>query len=133
MKSFLRHIIITAIASILASTALMAQGGRIVTGIVRDASGEPVIAAAVYEKGTQNGVMTDADGKYSLKVSGPQSVIVFSVLGFSEREETIGRRTVIDVTLEEDSTMLEEIERQGYDPVAAEEIIEKNLKEGTSL
>lgn len=124
MKSFLKHIIIATITSILVSTAAFAQGNRTVTGIVRDASGEPVIAAAVFEKGTQNGVMTDMDGKYVLKVSGPQSVIVFSVLGFSDHEETVGKRTVIDVTLEEDSTMLEEAEvvAVGYGTVARRDL-----------
>ena len=45
-----------------------------VTGVVKDKSGEPIIGANILEKGTTNGVITNVDGQYTLKVKGANSV-----------------------------------------------------------
>jgi len=79
--------------------------GRVVSG--DDNSGLPGVN--VVQKGTSNGTVTDIDGNYTLEVPGPESVIVFSSVGFLTEEVTIGNRTVIDVTLSSDITSLQEI------------------------
>ena len=68
---------------------------RTVTGTVTEASGYPAIGITVVEQGTQNGAVTDADGRYSITVAGPQSVLVFDALGYGTVTETVGSRSVV--------------------------------------
>ena len=66
---------------------VVAQGKKgNVTGIVTDASGEPIIGANVVEKGTTNGTITDIDGKYTLdNVSG--KILLISYIGYISQEK----------------------------------------------
>lgn len=57
-----------------------------VKGQVVDSNGEPIIGASVLEKGTNNGVITDIDGNFTLKVRNRSSVIVVSYLGYKTAE-----------------------------------------------
>lgn len=79
-----------------------------VKGIVVDATGEPLIGASVTEKGTTNGVMTGVDGDFSLNVP-KNAVLVFSYIGFLNKEVPVAGKTTIDITLEEDSKVLDEV------------------------
>ena len=56
-----------------------------VSGTVTDSNQEPVIGASVFEKGTSNGIITDVDGNFSLKVS-PNATIVISFIGYQTVE-----------------------------------------------
>lgn len=81
-----------------------------VTGrVVSQADGEPLPGVTVQLKGVALGTTTDFDGFYELQVPNRQSVLVFSYLGFKTLEETVGNRTQIDVSLEEDTQQLEEV------------------------
>ena len=55
-----------------------------VTGVVKDDLGEPLAGTKVQVKGTKNVVMTDANGKFSIRANKGQS-LVFSFVGFSEK------------------------------------------------
>ena len=67
-----------------------AQSGRIVTGVVKDATGETVIGVNVTVKGNAAlGTITDLDGKYSLNVPAQKSTLVFSFIGYQTVEKTI--------------------------------------------
>lgn len=79
------------------------------SGKVTDQSGLPIIGATVLLKGTSSGVVTDFDGKYTITVPDPANVLVFSSLGFKNLEVTVGSKTVINVTLEEDVSELDEV------------------------
>ena len=85
-----------------------------ISGTVTDASGVPVIGAAVFVVGnTSTGVMTDMDGKYSLSV--PQNAaIAVSCIGYATQTIQIGAETVYNVMLQEDSQLLEETVVIGY-------------------
>uniref|UniRef100_UPI000B0F6015 carboxypeptidase-like regulatory domain-containing protein n=1 Tax=Candidatus Symbiothrix dinenymphae TaxID=467085 RepID=UPI000B0F6015 len=84
-----------------------------VSGVVSDADG-PVIGASVVETGTPgNGVATDLDGKYTLRVS-PNATLRVSYLGYATREIAVNGRTSIDITLLEDAEMLAEVVVIGY-------------------
>ena len=61
-----------------------------VSGIVKDATGEPVIGASVVEKGTTNGTVTDLDGNFNLSVAS-NSTIVISFIGYSDQEFHISK------------------------------------------
>ena len=96
-----------------------------VSGRVVDASGVPLMAVTVFEDGkTSNGTATDADGNYSLSVSSSKATVVFSCLGFAEVKESVGGRSVINVTLNEEQLSLDaaEVVSVGYGTVARRDL-----------
>lgn len=85
-----------------------------VSGIVKDATGEPVIGASVVEKGTTNGTVTDLDGNFNLSVAS-NSTIVISFIGYSDQEFHISKdNMVLNVNLKEDTEMIDEVVVVGY-------------------
>ena len=78
------------------------------TGLVTDASNEPIIGASVVEKGTTNGVITDFDGNFALSVS-PKATIIISYVGYATQEIPVNGKNNIRVTLKEDTEMLDEV------------------------
>ena len=101
----------TCLAMLLASFSLMAQT-RLVSGTVVDNIG-PVQGVSVVEKGTNNGVVTDLDGNFSINVR-KGSVLSFSSIGFKTVEITVDDRSVYNVTLEEDQFLLDDVVVVGY-------------------
>jgi TonB-linked SusC/RagA family outer membrane protein len=82
---------------------------RMVTGTVRSsADNSPLPGVNVLVKGTNNGTTTNAEGGYSLQVTG-EPVLVFSFIGFRTQEAPLGDRTSLDVQLQEDVTNLQEV------------------------
>ena len=77
-----------------------------VKGTVKDANGEPVVAAGVLIKGTTNGVTTNLDGEYTIQVSS-RATLSFEALGFKHVEVPVQGKTVIDVVLSDDSERLD--------------------------
>ena len=101
----------TCLAMLLLSFSLMAQTKQ-VSGTVVDKVG-PVAGASVIEKGTQNGAVTDLDGKWSLSV--PQgATIVISSIGYKDVELLVGSQNVYNATLQEDRQLLDEVVVVGY-------------------
>ncbi|SOD12353.1 SusC/RagA family TonB-linked outer membrane protein [Pedobacter xixiisoli] len=85
-----------------------------VTGVVKDDKGLPLPGVGVKVKGTQQGVSTDAEGKFILKNVPSNAVIVFTSIGFKEKEVLFDGKSVINVTLEEDAKGLSEVVVVGY-------------------
>ncbi|MDR1783397.1 MAG: SusC/RagA family TonB-linked outer membrane protein [Dysgonamonadaceae bacterium] len=85
-----------------------------VKGTIRDVEGNPIIGASVVEKGTNNGVATDAYGEYGLTVKNPQSVIQVSYLGYLQQESAVGNKKQLDFVLEEDTRLMDEVVVIGY-------------------
>lgn len=96
------------------ANAMVVQQGKKVTGIVVDATGEPVIGANVVVKGTTNGTITDFDGNYTIEGVSASDVLVFSYIGYLSQEITVGNQAAINVTLSEDSQALDEVVVVGY-------------------
>lgn len=95
-------------------TSVAAQAQQTVTGHVTDPAGEPVIGATVAQKGNySNGTITDFDGRFSLKLPS-NATIVISYIGYKAQEIALKGRTAINVTMQEDSEMLEEVVVVGY-------------------
>lgn len=87
-----------------------------VSGTVSDETGSPLPGVSILLKGTTRGTTTDLDGKYS--ISGPASgVLVYSFIGYTTFEETVGNRSRIDVSLSPDLEDLEEVVVVGYGTV----------------
>lgn len=88
-----------------------------VQGQVTDEKGEPLPGVGVREKGTGNGIVTDISGKYTLKVSGPKSVLVFSFVGFATQEVAVKNQIVINIKLLPRNSDLNEVVVIGYGTV----------------
>lgn len=95
------------------SFQVTAQGGT-VTGRVTDESGEALAGVSVMKKGTSQGVMTDANGNYTVGQVSESTVLVFSSLGMLPQEIRVGNRTRIDVSLKSAETSLDEVVVVGY-------------------
>lgn len=87
---------------------------RQVTGTVLDEGGMPIPGVSVYVKDTTLGTTTDFDGEFSLSVSGDNLVLVFSYVGFQQKEIELGTQTTLQVTLDPDVQALDEIVVVGY-------------------
>lgn len=84
-----------------------------VKGTVKDSKGEPMIGVNVKEVGTQNGTITNFDGKYELKVSEKGSLNL-SFIGYIPQIVPVAGKKQIDVTMEEETKNLEEVIVVGY-------------------
>ena len=85
-----------------------------ISGTVLDENGQPLHGVNVIEKGSANGTITDASGKFSINVQGKSSILVFSYTGYVSREVTVGNRTVFNLSLVTDVTSLDQIVVVGY-------------------
>lgn len=91
-------------------TVLAAQTVK-VSGTVVDANGEAIIGAAVQEKASTNGTITDLDGNFQLQVSAGATLVI-SYVGYVKREVPAAKN--LKIVLEEDSQTLEEVVVTGY-------------------
>ena len=86
-----------------------------VNGLVTDVeSGEPLPGATIMVQGTTIGTTTDVDGNYSITVPGPESVLVFTFVGYLPQEVVVSDNRVINVQLRVDVRLLDEIVVVGY-------------------
>ncbi|HTF20149.1 MAG TPA: TonB-dependent receptor [Chryseolinea sp.] len=86
---------------------------RVVTGTVKDKSGQPIIGTNILKKGTAEGTTTDVQGKFALTAA-DNDVLVFSFIGYASQEIRVGTQTTINVSFEEDVATLSEVVVVGY-------------------
>ncbi|MDP3470342.1 MAG: TonB-dependent receptor [Algoriphagus sp.] len=92
-----------------------------VNGVVKDGTGQPLPGVTVLVKGTTIGTVTELDGSYTL--TAPEgAVLVFSFVGYVVQEINVGNQSIIDVTLREDQTSLEEVVVVGYGTQKKEDV-----------
>ena len=108
----LKLLVFVLTVSLLVPYQALAQsvGGDKVSGTVIDATGWPVIGAAILIKGTTTGSTTDIDGLFEFELPADLAEgaeLEFSCLGYKTVTIPIGTRRVFDVTLEDESTLLE--------------------------
>jgi len=93
---------------------IMAQNTQ-VTGVVTDASsGVPLPGANIIIKGTTYGTVTNTNGEYSIDVNDPNSILVFSFIGYENKEIQAEGQTIINVGLTIAATDLDEVVVIGY-------------------
>lgn len=103
----------TALAAELPQTASQSQSQAQITatGIVTDETGEPLIGASVIPEGQQNGVITDVDGKFNIRVKAGTK-LHFSYIGC--KPATIAAGTDMNVVLNAENSLLDEVVVMGY-------------------
>ncbi|MDR1783078.1 MAG: TonB-dependent receptor [Dysgonamonadaceae bacterium] len=90
------------------------QQVKTISGIVKDAAGEPLIGASVSILGSNAGSVTDAEGKFTISDVPQGASLQVVYIGYVTQRIVIGNRTVFNITLEEDAQALEEIVVVGY-------------------
>tara|TARA_B110000977_G_scaffold34223_1_gene45720 strand:+ start:620 stop:3754 length:3135 start_codon:yes stop_codon:yes gene_type:complete len=86
---------------------------KAITGTVVDENGNPLPGATVLVKGTSSGVASDFDGNYSITAN-EGDTLVFSFIGFSPNEVTVGASNIIDVSIFQDASSLKEVVVTAY-------------------
>lgn len=110
-----------AVCLLLAAMPVFSQT-RTVTGTVTDALGDPLIGVSILVQGTSNGVVTDIDGKYTLANVPENGTLTLSYIGMLSQDVKVNGRSVINVTLKEDSQQLDEIVVIGYGAAKAKDL-----------
>ena len=104
-----------AILAMAVPAQVFAQSGKYeVKGVVVDTTGTPVIGASVIEQGTTNGVTTDFNGQYVLRVNGPESIIEISFIGYKTLALAANSDLLANAVLEDDSEMIDDVVVIGY-------------------
>ena len=89
-----------------------------ITGTVTASdSRETLPGASIALKGTSSGVITDIDGKYSIKIQSAKAILVFSYVGYNSQELEVGDKPVVNVVLVPKKTTLDEVVVIGYGTV----------------
>ena len=100
------------VSVLLFATSLLAE--QTVTGRVLDTEGEPMIGVSIQVKGTSTGTLTNLDGDFVLDVPDASAVLVFSYVGYQTQEVTVGKQTIINLTMTDVSQDLDEVVVVGY-------------------
>lgn len=111
MKKIIKFRLLLTTLLLSGGMSLSAQTFR-VTGVVSDSEG-PLAGAGVSVKGTTNGTLANADGRFAIDVSSGQT-LTFSFMGYTNQEIPITNQTTVNVTLESKSVAINEIVLIGY-------------------
>lgn len=95
-------------------TTTLSYAQHMVSGVVKDVTGEPIIGANVVEKGTTNGSITDIDGKFSFSISKPVVTLSVSYIGYQPQDYAYKGQGSVIITLKEDLQNLDEVVVVGY-------------------
>lgn len=95
------------------SNSISQNPEKAISGKVVDATGAPVIGVNIRVKGTTIGTISDMDGKFMLNVPS-NGILVFSYIGYEEIEIPVGEKSVINVTLHENTEQIDEVVVVGY-------------------
>ena len=86
---------------------------RKISGTIVDETGEPIIGATAMVKGTTTGCVTDFDGNFTIEVP-DDGILAISYIGFASQEIPVKGKTTFNITLKEDSKVIEEVVVVGY-------------------
>lgn len=112
----LKIFIMCFILSLVSLCAFAQDSGRTITGTVQDAKGNPLVGAVVMQPGSSNGAVTDADGAFSIEVSGVGTVTLeVSILGYVTKSFSLPeKQDVLKAFLSEDALLMDEAVVVGY-------------------
>ena len=96
------------------SIGVFAQDRTVSGKVTSSDDGTALPGVNVVVKGTSNGATTDSNGEYRLNLTGTQTILVFSFIGYKTSEISVGDRTVINLSLESDIRQLSEVVVVGY-------------------
>ena len=113
----MKAIISIATVLLLSAFSLTPNQNRLISGIVSDETGQPLIGVAIVEKGTNNGTATDIYGAYQISVSQQAKHLVFSYIGKETKTVKLGNALQINVTMKSAVIALEEVVAVEYEAI----------------
>jgi len=99
------------------SLSVISQPRTITGKVTAGDTGEPLPGANILIKGTAQGVITDLDGNFEIRVQSPEDILVFRFVGYTDREVVVEDRNIIDIVMDLETVGLEEIVVIGYGKV----------------
>ena len=121
MKSFTLKFALTFLLGVGLASAAAAQK---IGGTVKDSAGKPVVGASVIVEGSTLGASSGVDGQWSLNVpDASKKTLVISYIGMKTQRIAIGSKTQIDVTLEDESTAMDDVVVVGYATVKRRDVV----------
>lgn len=84
-----------------------------ISGVIKDDNGIPIVGATIMEKGTNNGAISDMDGNFSFDIEN-NGILQISYIGYVEQTLSTANKTFFNITLKEDSRLLDEVVVIGY-------------------
>jgi len=99
---------------VLLGSELKAQSFQVSGTVKEELTGSTIPGATIVEKGTNNGTITDIDGKFSLKLADGKAVLQFSYVGYQTIELPVNGQSVIEVSMKSALTELDEVVVVGY-------------------
>ena len=84
------------------------SGNKVITGVIRDMSGGPIIGATIKVKGSIQGVVTDYDGNYQISVPS-DAILEISYIGYDNQTISVNGRSSINITMKENVQSLDEL------------------------
>lgn len=115
MKSTIKKMKLMLLFTIV-STVMMAQTINVRGTVYSKSDNQPIIGVSVVEKGTSNGIVTDVNGNYTIKIKKGKE-LVFSYIGYIKQTVKIKADTALNIYLEEDTKTLNEVVAVGYGSV----------------
>lgn len=107
---------------VLTTTSDLPQSKLKVKGVITNSSGDPIPGVAIMEKGTSNGIVTDANGKFTLDNVLADAVLVVSFVGMKTQEIAINGRSEINIEMAEDLVGVAEVVVIGYGTLDKKEV-----------
>ncbi|MGL5787992.1 MAG: SusC/RagA family TonB-linked outer membrane protein [Bacteroidales bacterium] len=95
-------------------SAIVAQTGRTISGIVLDEKGESIIGANIRVKNSQIGTITDIDGRFILNHVPSGSVLQISYIGYKDQDVKVGEKSDLTIKMQEDTKLIDEVVVVGY-------------------
>ena len=110
MTKTLKTILACALAVLMGTFAAAGQNTHSISGKVVDEKGDPLAGAFVVLQGTSNGVPTDIDGKYAIRVPAGEAMLEFQFIGYTTLAIRVpDGQSVLDVTMSPDVNMMDEV------------------------
>lgn len=113
-KLYMRTFLLYVLGLLLLVPLCRAQTGTVRGRVTDSGDGSGLSGVTVTVKGTSVSTQTDTEGRYTIQISGPQAVLVFTSVGATALEETVGNRSVVDISLSPSSELLDELVVVGY-------------------
>lgn len=110
----MKRILLVMMFSTMLGTLVWAQSRQVQGRVVSAEDNQPLPGVNILVQGTTKGAVTDANGSFSIELTGSENTLVFSFIGYKSQTVEVGSQTQISITLEPDAMALEEIVVVGY-------------------
>lgn len=110
----MKRILLVMMFSTMLGTLVWAQSRQVQGRVVSAEDNQPLPGVNILVQGTTKGAVTDANGSFSIELTGAENTLVFSFIGYKPQTVVVGNQTQLSITMEPDALALEEIVVVGY-------------------